>query len=136
MILAVEWNGDQISHINIIGLLFCLGGISLHAALKAIATSNSINGEVSLTRQQTIIITITITIIKYIEISDSSESDNEISFIAGEGQELRMPLLAEESSFSNSLVFSESDSDENSEVLFSVLKSRDKTTYELDDKLI
>lgn len=47
LVLAVEWNGDQISEINIFGLLFCLGGISFHVALKAIAASNSVHGKLT-----------------------------------------------------------------------------------------
>lgn len=32
--LAVEWNGDQMSFINFIGLLVCLSGITSHVVHK------------------------------------------------------------------------------------------------------
>lgn len=70
------------------------------------------------------------------QFAEPSENEQEIAFIGGEGQELRMPLLAEESSFSNGVLFNDSDSDENSEILFSVLQSRDNSTYETEDKNI
>lgn len=34
LILAVEWNGDQMSFVNFIGLLVCLTGISSHVIHK------------------------------------------------------------------------------------------------------
>uniref|UniRef100_A0A1B6FYX5 Sugar phosphate transporter domain-containing protein n=1 Tax=Cuerna arida TaxID=1464854 RepID=A0A1B6FYX5_9HEMI len=39
IILAVEWNGDQMTAINAIGLLFCLGGIICHVISKAMSSS-------------------------------------------------------------------------------------------------
>ncbi|KAK6627516.1 hypothetical protein RUM44_009994 [Polyplax serrata] len=107
LVLAVEWNGDQISEVNVIGLLLCLGGITFHIILKAIATS---------------------------DITRVPENDQEISFIAGEGQELTTPLLAEEESSFSNMIFDDTDSDNNSEVLFSVLQRRDNTTYEVEDR--
>lgn len=105
LVLAVEWTGDQISEINALGLLMCLGGISLHVALKAISANDNI--------------------------PDLSENDQEISSSSGE---LRVPLLAEESSFSNHIMLDDSDSDDNSDVLFSVLQRRDNSTYEMEER--
>lgn len=34
LVLAVEWNGDQLSPINVIGLLICLSGITCHVLHK------------------------------------------------------------------------------------------------------
>lgn len=34
VILAVEWNGDQLSLINVIGLIMCLLGVSCHVFHK------------------------------------------------------------------------------------------------------
>lgn len=34
VILAVEWNGDRLSAVNVIGLVVCLLGISSHVAHK------------------------------------------------------------------------------------------------------
>lgn len=48
--------------------------------------------------------------------------------------ELRVPLLAEESSFSNNIILDDSDSDDNSDVLFSVLQRRDNSTYEMEER--
>ncbi|KAL0279805.1 UNVERIFIED_CONTAM: hypothetical protein PYX00_001284 [Menopon gallinae] len=107
LVLAVEWTGDQISEINALGLLLCLGGISLHILNKAITASGNIR--------------------------DSSSRDQEISVVGGERSELHMPLLAEESSFSSQMILDDSDSDENSNVLFSVLQRRDNATYETED---
>ncbi|XP_054275905.1 solute carrier family 35 member C2 [Macrosteles quadrilineatus] len=39
LILAVEWNGDQLTLINCVGLLFCLGGIICHVVNKAISSA-------------------------------------------------------------------------------------------------
>lgn len=98
--------GDQISEINALGLLMCLGGISLHVALKAMAANDNI--------------------------PDLSGNDQEIS---SSGGELRVPLLAEESSFSNHIILDDSDdSDDNSDVLFSVLQRRDNSTYEMEER--
>lgn len=40
VILAIEWYGDQISGINFIGLLICLGGIVLHVVQKVLASKS------------------------------------------------------------------------------------------------
>lgn len=32
--LAVRWNGDQLSHINILGLIICIFGITSHVVHK------------------------------------------------------------------------------------------------------
>lgn len=34
VVLAVQWNGDILSHLNIIGLIVCLFGISSHIIHK------------------------------------------------------------------------------------------------------
>lgn len=38
--MAVEWNGDEMTSINLAGLLLCLGGIVCHVIHKAV-NSNS-----------------------------------------------------------------------------------------------
>ncbi|XP_076247780.1 solute carrier family 35 member C2-like [Calliopsis andreniformis] len=40
LILAVEWKGDQMSGLNFIGLLMCLGGITVHTVQKIISNRN------------------------------------------------------------------------------------------------
>ena len=40
LILAVEWKGDQMSGLNFIGLLMCLGGITIHTIKKILSNRN------------------------------------------------------------------------------------------------
>ncbi|KAK9302099.1 hypothetical protein QLX08_005819 [Tetragonisca angustula] len=40
LILAVEWEGDQMSDLNFIGLLMCLCGITIHTIQKALSNRN------------------------------------------------------------------------------------------------
>ncbi|XP_012238323.1 solute carrier family 35 member C2 [Bombus impatiens] len=40
LILAVEWEGDQMSHLNFVGLLMCLCGITIHTIQKALSNRN------------------------------------------------------------------------------------------------
>lgn len=39
LVLAVEWNGDQLSPINVVGLLVCLSGIICHVIHKIQTTA-------------------------------------------------------------------------------------------------
>ncbi|CAG2180858.1 unnamed protein product, partial [Oppiella nova] len=41
--LAVNYNGDQMSRINFIGLIVCLLGIALHVVIKALDTTGKSN---------------------------------------------------------------------------------------------
>lgn len=38
--MAVEWEGDQMSHLNFVGLLMCLCGITIHTIQKALSNRN------------------------------------------------------------------------------------------------
>ena len=40
--LATEYNGDEMSPINVIGMVVCLAGIALHVVLKAVASKGKI----------------------------------------------------------------------------------------------
>nr|XP_034177202.1 solute carrier family 35 member C2-like isoform X1 [Osmia lignaria] len=48
LILAVEWKGDQISGLNFIGLLMCLGGIIIHSIQKVLSNRNKKNENLEL----------------------------------------------------------------------------------------
>nr|CAD7575486.1 unnamed protein product [Timema californicum] len=45
LVLAVEWTGDKISVVNLIGLLVCLGGIIVHVVNKLTNTNKDGTGE-------------------------------------------------------------------------------------------
>ncbi|CAG2058826.1 unnamed protein product [Timema podura] len=45
LILAVEWTGDKISVVNLVGLLVCLGGIIVHVVKKLINTNKDGRGD-------------------------------------------------------------------------------------------
>lgn len=46
--MAVEWKGDQMSGLNFIGLLMCLGGIIIHSIQKIISNRNKKNENLEL----------------------------------------------------------------------------------------
>nr|CAD7409861.1 unnamed protein product [Timema poppensis] len=45
LVLAVEWTGDKISVVNLIGLLVCLGGIIVHVVQKLTRTNKDGRGD-------------------------------------------------------------------------------------------
>ncbi|KAK9499879.1 hypothetical protein O3M35_002829 [Rhynocoris fuscipes] len=53
LVLAYEWNGDQMSKLNFVGLLFCMGGIICHVLLKttkAAKTNSTLLNSTSLSK--------------------------------------------------------------------------------------
>lgn len=102
LILAVE-TGDHMNLINVVGLCFCLGGITFHVLHKATIASRRCNTD---------------------EFSFNSEGDPKQS---DDSSDLRVPLLAEPSVMFMSGNFNSTDeSDEDSSnVLFNILQRRD-----------
>lgn len=41
LILAVEWKGDKLTELNVIGLLFCVGGIICHIVNKTVNSART-----------------------------------------------------------------------------------------------
>lgn len=105
LILAVE-TGDHMNFINIVGLLFCLGGIIFHVLHKATIVGRRSNMD------------------ELDEDSFNSEGDPKP---LDNSSDLRVPLLAESSViFRSGNINSSDESDEDSSnVLFNILQRRD-----------
>ncbi|KAJ1524880.1 hypothetical protein ONE63_009745 [Megalurothrips usitatus] len=103
VVVAVEWAGDRLSPINVIGLILCIGGISAHVAHKVLVSTKSSSPVRSLPK----------------------------SGAHGQGYEMRAPLLANGPEVAASFLISgseEEDSDENSDILY-VLNHRDRLSH-------
>lgn len=103
MVLAVEWAGDRLSAVNVVGLILCVGGISAHVGHKTLSS----NRHVSPVR--------------------STPTTNE----SGHNYEMRAPLLSNGDEVGATFLMSgteEEDSDENSDILY-VLSQRDRITH-------
>jgi len=105
LILAVE-TGDRMNLINVVGLIFCLGGITFHVLHKATTASRRSNMDEF--DDDT-----------YNREGDPKQSDN--------SSDVRVPLLAESSvMFMSGNINSTDESDEDSSnVLFNILQRKD-----------
>lgn len=103
VVLAVEWVGDRMSTINVIGLILCVGGISAHVAHKMRTSSKTVS-----------------------PVRSAPSSDD-----PGHNYEMRAPLLSNGTEVATAFLMSgseEEDSDENSDILY-VLSQRDRPTH-------
>lgn len=103
VVLAVEWVGDSMSQINVIGLILCIGGISAHVAHKV---------HVSIKSPTPV---------------RSKPTSREPSL----NYEMRAPLLTNGAEVASALLLSgteDEDSDENSDILY-VLNHRDRLAH-------
>ena len=104
VVLAVEWAGDSMSPVNVIGLILCVGGISAHVAHK-LKTSMKNSSPVR-----------------------SAPSCDE----SAHNYEMRAPLLTNGAEVATAFLMSgseeEEDSDENSDILY-ILSQRDRPTH-------
>ncbi|KAK3932164.1 Solute carrier family 35 member C2 [Frankliniella fusca] len=103
LVLAVEWAGDQMSPVNVVGLVLCLGGICAHIAHKIRSSSKS----------------------------SSPIRPSPVSNETGHSYEMRTPLLTDGNEITGALLVScseEDDSDENSDILY-ILNHRDRATH-------
>lgn len=106
LVLAFVWKGDQMTGLNFIGLLMCLGGIILHVVQKILVNKNEAVENLELESKVT---------------SSSSKIDD--------GSDLNMPLLTEKSTSLRNLLNAEfsSDEDDNSvEILSNILQRREQ----------
>ncbi|KAJ8866166.1 hypothetical protein PR048_033690 [Dryococelus australis] len=108
VVLAVEWTGDQLSMVNVVGLLVCLGGILVHVKHKVARAQEE--GRTGLGGMDTCD-------------ADCISLDGGVS----KGSELQVPLLGEDGQGGPpSLHSGDDDSEEDSStVLFSVLQHWD-----------
>lgn len=112
MILAVEFNGDQMSTINMLGLVMCLGGIACHIVHKFSLTKNvqtvAMNGSLPMTATSNQ------------NHSDGSTKHNvKLNFQSSQ----HTPLLESSDEYSDNA--SDDLHQNESEVIFDVLKRRD-----------
>lgn len=115
LVLAFEWKGDQMSGLNFVGLLMCLGGITVHAIQKIQITKNEKTDDLELDINSTI--------------SNGTKIDD--------GFDTNLPLLNSQKSTSltnllNENFSSDDDDDEgkseesSSQVLFNILQRREQ----------
>lgn len=114
VVLAVEFKGDELSGLNAIGLLVCLGGITLHVIQKILMHK----------KQMT----------ENLELHSNSITSNSSTFEDTGGT--NVPLLTEKSTSLTNLLssnFSTDDEDDskdketNSDVLFDILQRREQS---------
>ncbi|KZC08441.1 PREDICTED: solute carrier family 35 member C2 [Dufourea novaeangliae] len=101
LILAVEWKGDQMSGLNFIGLLMCLGGITIHTIQKIISSRNKKTENLEL----------------------QLNSSPSINVKSEEGIDTSLPLLTEKSTSLTNLLNTEFSSDDEDAV-----KQRENST--------
>ncbi|XP_076385874.1 solute carrier family 35 member C2 isoform X2 [Megachile rotundata] len=94
LILAVEWKGDQMSGLNFIGLLMCLGGIIIHSIQKILSNRNKKSENLEL----------------------QMNSSLSINLKNEEGIETNLPLLTQKSTSLTNLLNAEFSSDEDDAV--------------------
>lgn len=113
LVLAFEWKGDQMSSLNFVGLLMCLGGIILHSVQKMVMGKRDRTDELELNINSIM--------------NNGTKSD--------EGFDTNLPLLTTQKSTSLTNLLNEnfsSDEDEgkseenSSQVLFNVLQRREQ----------
>ena len=113
LILAVEWKGDQMSGLNFIGLLMCLGGITIHTIQKVLSNRNKKTENLELQLNSSL----------------SNNLKNE------EGVDTSLPLLTQKSTSLTNLLNAEFSSDEDgavkesedsSEILSTIVQRREQ----------
>ncbi|XP_043248362.1 solute carrier family 35 member C2 [Colletes gigas] len=108
LILAVEWKGDEMSSLNFIGLLMCLGGIMIHTVSKILSNRNRKSENMELQFNS----------------PPNSKLKNE------EGIDINFPLLTQKSTSLTNLLNAEFSSDEDDPV-----KDHENSTQILSDIL-
>lgn len=109
LILAVEWKGDQMSGPNFLGLLLCLGGITLHVIRKILVSEKQMANELEL----------------------QSNCDKDLKTENAKASNLPL-LMAKSTSLTNLLnggFSSEEDDDKNessSQILFNIVQRRER----------
>ncbi|XP_076171108.1 solute carrier family 35 member C2-like [Ptiloglossa arizonensis] len=106
LILAIEWTGDQMSGLNFIGLLMCLGGIIIHTIQKILSNRNKKNENLEL----------------QLNSSPSNNLKNE------EGIDINLPLLTQKSTSLTNLLNAEFSSDEDD-----IVKDRENSSQILSN---
>uniref|UniRef100_A0A0K8TQP9 Putative solute carrier family 35 member c2 n=1 Tax=Tabanus bromius TaxID=304241 RepID=A0A0K8TQP9_TABBR len=110
LVLAVEFNGDQIALINVLGLALCLGGICCHVIHKYTMFTKAKNEDISFSADR--------------DIRQSDASTN-VKYRKHSAQ--NVPLLESADLNNSDSELSHEDNPNSSEVLFDVLKRRDAT---------
>ncbi|KAK0088573.1 hypothetical protein PV325_011493 [Microctonus aethiopoides] len=114
LVLAYEFEGDQMNLLNFIGLLLCLGGIILHVTQKILTNKKQM--------------------VEHLELNTNSITTNGSS--VDDGLETNVPLLTERSTSLTNLLNSnfstdeednDRDKDDTSEVLFNILQRREQS---------
>ncbi|XP_053995025.1 solute carrier family 35 member C2 [Hylaeus anthracinus] len=101
LILAVEWKGDQMSGLNFIGLLMCLGGIMIHTVQKILSNRNTKS--------------------ENMELPLNSSLTNNLK--TEEGMDINLPLLTQKSTSLTNLLNAEFSSEEDD-----VIKGHENST--------
>ena len=110
--LAYLWKGDRINGLNFVGLLMCLGGITLHVVQKIIVSKKEVDDEME--------IDLNLSSINYYKPEEQSESS--------------LPLMTQNSdslSYLNANYFSSDDEDyikfdDSNQILNNVLQRREQ----------